>query len=162
MLIGIGKHSGKSVEELVIKEPKYVEWLLYHHMNGYMAVIKKEVIRLIQILDTKPFTSKCCNCGSPAHYVTFCEGGRPILSWCNECDIRSIAIIENFETVTTYKDVLRRAEGGKGYRKQIMLIYLTRKGLPQRVGKKQAAEFFIIAETDDTAETENKEQVFDS
>ena len=74
MDITFGKHEGKTVAELVIKEPKYVNWILDRtNPSGPMALVIREINRLINIFDSKPFISAKCsnmNCSNPVSRLT--------------------------------------------------------------------------------------------
>ena len=61
MKVTFGKHAGKSVELLMLKEPSYIKWVLDKESpTGAMEKVKSHIQQLIQIFDAKPFTGKQC------------------------------------------------------------------------------------------------------
>src|SRR5262249_945153 len=89
MLILFGKHRGKTVEYLVLREPDYVQWMLkQQEPTGPLARAVQEARRLIAAFDAKPVARGCCGtgCGKPAtrcslHVVNFRS-----LWWCDDCE----------------------------------------------------------------------------
>lgn len=57
---GFGKHSDKSIEVLLLKDPDYVFWMLdLEDSAGSMARACAEASRLIAIFDEKPMLGTC-------------------------------------------------------------------------------------------------------
>jgi hypothetical protein len=56
--IAFGKHAGKTVEVLVLKDPDYVHWILAQsEPSGPLARIRAEVLRLMAVFDAKALWS---------------------------------------------------------------------------------------------------------
>jgi hypothetical protein len=68
--VTFGKHVGKSVELLMLKEPAYIKWVLDQQSpTGAMAKVKLHIQQLIQVFDKKSFAGKQCwakTCAEPA------------------------------------------------------------------------------------------------
>ncbi len=68
MQVTIGKHAGKSLELLVLKEPGYVHWLVQQAASGPLLALKNEALKLMKKFDAKPFNQVCrgrtCNLGA--------------------------------------------------------------------------------------------------
>jgi len=83
----VGKHQGKSMEQLVVKEPAYIHWLLAQSPTGGLLAMKNEAKRLIQIFDAKPYAVSCFNrCGRPATRFSVYGNGIAPMWWCAACD----------------------------------------------------------------------------
>jgi hypothetical protein len=142
-----GKHEGKSVEVVVLKEPEYAMWIFRKEdASGPLADIRKEVLRLINVFNSKPPTRNCSGCNlkmatrfSLASYTT-----GPYW-WCDECDPRSIVYYKSLTLGKTYQDAMeyaRRHRLIKDHIKVLLRNIAEAKGLPRRVGEKQAEAFF--------------------
>lgn len=59
MDVTFGKHAGKSVELLLIKEPQYTSWILAQNPTGAMKQVKNHAQSLISAFDTIPLQTKC-------------------------------------------------------------------------------------------------------
>jgi len=89
MLINFGKHSGKSVERLVLKHPKYALWLINQcpQTDGFARLVQ-EVERLVTRFDDLPIVV-CCSekaCGASATSGTLHHGCTTPVWWCEACD----------------------------------------------------------------------------
>ena len=150
MIINIGKkHNGKSTELVSLKEPDYVKWVLEKSdATGPLLRIKNDFLRLIEIFDGKSLTSKCFKCKEPATRLSFYKGDTVPFSWCSECDpYNQGAINGKLNIFSNYHNALEFVEsycgGNKSYYKHIIKNIASLKGLPDRVGEKQAQDFFI-------------------
>ena len=59
MQVTLGKHAGKSVELLMLKEPGYIRWLLQQSPNGQLLEIKQHALALTKKFDAKPYQIVC-------------------------------------------------------------------------------------------------------
>lgn len=83
----VGKYKGKSMEELVVKEPAYIHWLLGQSPTGPLLAMKNEAKRLIQKFDAKPHVVKCFNqCGRPVARLSVYGDNIAPMWWCATCD----------------------------------------------------------------------------
>ena len=146
MKLTFGKHKGKSVEIVVLKEPEYAMWILRKERAGEpLAHIRKEVRRLINVFDSKPFTCKCYGChGNTATRFSLAHPSPSAYWWCDECNPRSMGCDGPLSVGQTYQQAMQYAELclGKDHTKGLMRDLAEAKGLPKRVGEKQAEEFF--------------------
>lgn len=150
--VNFGKHNGKSVEELVLKEPRYTCWMLGVKKPGRrMAQVVREARRLIDIFDSKPFVVKCQGqgCDRPAtRCVVYVRNLQPTFR-CDHCSPYSsgaaagkLSEIESYRAAHDYV--------GSGCRRakkdlQVLVRYIaSAKGLPKRVGKQQMRLFFTL------------------
>ncbi len=141
MIIPIGKHSGKSVEWLVLNRPDYVKWVLKEptRPGSGLASVKAESLRLISLVDEKPIIKPCHNCSNTAtRFTGYQENSYTFYAWCETCDPYRLsgAVEWKLTVIRTYKDVLnfieRRCDGRRGeYRLAINTIAMA-KGFPER------------------------------
>lgn len=150
MNVGFCKHSDKSVAILVLKEPEYVAWVLNQpNPSGPLARVQAEVKRLIDIFDSKPIQKRCYG-NSCSNVATQCSVYRDnVISpfwWCGACDPHQRGAVEgNLTLISTYRDALRHCvlyRVRKVDLEKLITSLAQAKGLPQRVGEKQAEEFF--------------------
>lgn len=147
MIITIGKeHKGKSVEIVVLKEPDYTMWVLHKEDAGQqLAFIQKEVRRLISIFDSKPFTCKCYGCQrSTATRFSLAHPSPSPYWWCDKCSPRSMGCDGLLSVGRTYREAMQYAglRLGKDLTGGLIRDLAEAKGLPKRVGEKQAEIFF--------------------
>jgi len=149
MIITIGKkHNGKSTELVLLKEPDYVKWVLdKSDATGPLLKIKDDFLQLIEIFDNKSLTTKCHKCGKPATRLSFYKGDTIPMSWCSICDPYSHGAFEGKLSIfSKYHSALEFVEyscgGNKSSYKHIIRYLASIKGLPDRVGEKQAQDFF--------------------
>jgi len=151
MNITFGKHKGKSIGSLVLKEPDYVSWLLSNADCGAaMLAAIKEASRLIAIYNDKPFQKPCHgkNCSSQA---TRCSVYMSAVStpmwWCDTCNpYRAGASEGQLQSIRTYQDALVHISLHCNRRKRSYRTLIKKlakaKGLPDRVTEKQVSGFF--------------------
>jgi hypothetical protein len=146
MKLTFGKHKGKSVETVVLKEPDYALWILsIEDAEEPLAHIRKEVQRLIDVFDSKPFVCKCygCHCRTATRF-SLAHPSPSAYWWCDECNPRSsgcdglLTIGRMYEEAMQYAGYCLR----KDHTKSLIRNLAEAKGLPERVGEKQAEEFF--------------------
>jgi hypothetical protein len=150
MVINFGKHTGKSVEWVMLKDPSYIEWILNEpNPKGGLIPVKQEILRLINIFDRKPFLRKCTGCKEKvAIRASFCDDNPIPWWWCNECEPDLSEILKGrIHMVITYRQALEHIHTYCGGRKAdlnfLIHILAEAKGLPKRVGEKQAQSFFL-------------------
>jgi hypothetical protein len=139
-----GKRAGKTLEEVLLKEPDFAQWYMGNHPETAAA---KEFRRLMRLLDAKSFTEDCHSCGEPATRVSTYRGSPTLMFICDRCAPHSSgAESAKVGSAKTIGEVLRHidgtADGHRAWKKQIVRELAEGKGLPKRVGEKQALAFF--------------------
>jgi len=154
MIIAFGKHDGESVIEVVLKNPEYVNWVLENtDATGQLRVIRNEMLRFIDIFNSKPFTQKCWgnshNCDKPAtRCTTHREDCFALQWWCDECNpYQNGASPGTLYVISTYQNVLGYVSGVCKNRKEDYVSFIKRlaqeKGLPKRLKKGDIEKFFL-------------------
>lgn len=84
--MSFGKYQGKSVAYVVLKDFEYFIWMYQNNMSNRPEYT--EALRLLQILDAKPFYQKCYSCRQKAAVkFSLYHGGVASPSFfCEECD----------------------------------------------------------------------------
>jgi len=151
MLVTFGKHKGKSLETLVIKEPDYIKWVLDQYAaEGPLAKLREEAVRLTSIFDNKPILRQClghqCTKRS-VRFTAYTGVWSPLYYWCAKCDPYEQGALKGKLTVLTrYREALQHVEfscyGDKAGYKAIIRDIALAKGLPQRSGESQVESFF--------------------
>lgn len=147
MLINFGEHKGKTAEEVLIKEPLYVQYALYKAATGPLLSLKNELLRLIKIFDNKPFTVTCKTCEKLAtRGSAYRRNPNPVFFWCDDCDMTSWGAVRSKLTeIKTYQGALFHLAtddaNKKEYRDLIKNLAIG-KGLPNRITQKALMEFF--------------------
>lgn len=148
MILNFGKHNGKSTELLLLKYPDYVKWVLEKSdANGALLAVKNNFKYLIDRFDKKPLIKKCFLCKEPSTRLSFYIGNTSPMPWCANCDPYSNGAIEG--KLIIFNDYLKALNfvqlycgGTKGGYGEIIKSIASLKGLPNRVGEKQAQSFF--------------------
>lgn len=150
MYLKFGKHSNKTVETLILKDPAYILWILTEtNPKGRLLLVKTEAQRLIRIFDFKPFSRNCQgrDCTKPA--TSLSVYGDNIYSpmwWCDDCNPYQMGARDGkLSTIKTYQDAILHHlhfRTPKGFLKDLVKIMAIEKGLPKRLGTKEAEEFF--------------------
>lgn len=153
MEINIGPYAGKSVEWLVLREPQYVACLLDNSdRDEAMKLLRERSQALIAQFDSKPFTNKCSGnnhgCSKPVTRCTVplsCVD--PPYWWCDDCNQYQYGGVEGRLTqLRKYRDAINHVaffcHGREEDYRTIIRAMGTAKGLPARVGEKQAQQFF--------------------
>ena len=151
MMIEFGKYRGMSVELLMLRDPGYANWICSQPGNvGKLAEARAQARKLARHFDRKPFVVECCggNCKNIAtRFSVFKDASLDPVWWCSECTPYSLgaspgrlAVLSRF--VPAIDHVVLYC-GGKGASfKKLIREFARAKGLPLRVGEKQALEFF--------------------
>jgi hypothetical protein len=147
MKLTFGKHKGKSVEAVVLKEPEYALWILNQEAaNEPLAHIKKEVRRLINVFDSKSFTCKCYGCHfKTATKFSLAHPSPSAYWWCEKCDPLSGGCDGLMTVGRTYQEAMQYSKLcclRKNHTKNLIRSIAKAKGLPNRVSEKQLKEFF--------------------
>jgi hypothetical protein len=149
--VTFGKHVGKSVELLMLKEPAYIKWVLDQQSpTGAMAKVKLHIQQLIQVFDKKSFAGKQCwaeTCVKPATRFSVYLGNLDPCWWCNTCDeYQRGANPGKLQTPINYQSALQHVKnyckGRKSDYTGIIKMISQAKGLPSRVSETKAQEFF--------------------
>lgn len=152
MDITFGKHSGRSVELLMIKYPTYIKWILENQeLSGSMVSIKNHILKLIQIFDSKPFTGKNCrgkSCKKQAiKFTVYLESIDDPHWWCSICDPYQTGALEGkLQSPIRYQEALQHVEtychNRESDYRDIIKIIAQAKGFANSVGESQAQKFF--------------------
>lgn len=145
MKLTFGKYKGMSVETIVLKHPDYAMWLLSKTDAGEpLAHIRKEVACLIRIFDSKPFVCRCYRCHKTATRFSLAHPSPSVYWWCDECSPRSMGCDGLLSVGYTYEEAMQYAGLAlrKDHTRGLIRDIAEAKGLPLRVGEKQATEFF--------------------
>lgn len=150
MKVGFGKHKDKSVATIVLKEPGYVAWVLSESRpSGPLARVKAEAQRLIAFFDSKPYQRRCHGhgCTKSATYCTVYRNNvYGPMWWCDDCNPYQMGATDGkLSGIRTYNDAINHCNvfcTRRDALKDLVKIMAHAKGLPKRVGEKQAAEFF--------------------
>jgi hypothetical protein len=140
-----GKNAGKTSEEVLLKKPDWARW---YTQNYPEAPHSKEFRRLAKVFDEKPFTTKCDGaCGKVATRASAYTCSPSLRFWCDDCSPTSQgASPHKLHVVNTLRDVMSHiewsADGYRAWKRDIVRQLAEAKGLPKRVGKKQALAFF--------------------
>jgi hypothetical protein len=153
MIINFGKeHKGKSVIEVMMKHPEYVNWVLRQtNVEEPLKTVRNEMLRLIGIFNSKPFTKKCFgnNCGKTAIRCTsYKDDIQGLYWWCDNCDpYQSGAHSGTLHFISTYEDVLGYVRDVCKNRKTDSVALIKRlaqeKGLPKRLKKGDIDKYFL-------------------
>ena len=144
MLIQSGSKEGKTTQELVLKEPDWVQFFLGKNKTGKVPT---ELRRHIQTFDAKPLIERCSRCKSVATRASLYVGNALLpYYWCDSCDPYSSGARPGTLTVVhTYAQALRFVDylcSGKWSDKRAIIKSLGQaKGLPKRVGASTARSF---------------------
>jgi hypothetical protein len=145
MRIQAGKKAGKTTQELLLKEPDWAQWM---DDNLADSPVSRNLRDLRTAFNQKAFTAKCAECGDPATRATaYRKTGRNIMFWCDDCDpYGSGAMQGTLTAIKTFNDALRHVDstcnGVRSEKRTIIRELAEGKGLPRRVGEKQAMAFF--------------------
>lgn len=84
--MSFGKYQGKSVAYVVLKDFEYFIWMYQNNMSNRPEYT--EALRLLQILDAKPFCQKCYSCRQKAavKFSLYHRGVATPSFFCEECD----------------------------------------------------------------------------
>jgi hypothetical protein len=151
MSLDFGKHRGKLLETVVIKEPGYIHWMLSEDASGRMTRAQEKARRLIEIFDAKPLLYRCHNPDRDrtATYCSLYGDNLSPLWWCDACDPCSAGapgyklnlVKEYMHAVWHIRMHCGDREEGK---RRLIRILAEAKGLPDRVTAKAVAEFFAF------------------
>ena len=151
MKVGFGKYKNMTIEALVLKEAYYVAWILdQSDPSGPLARAQAEIQRLIHLFDVTPYRTKCYghDCSKSAKYCTVYQSNAySRMWWCDGCNPYQMGAIDGkLSRISTYRDAINHCRIFCSRREDFnnLIKHIAQaKGLPQRVGEKQAAEFFV-------------------
>ena len=149
-MLPFGKYQGRSIEELVLKEPHYIVWMLSRpNSTGPIAEACDEVRRLTGIFDSKPFMPRCIqqNCQNGSTRVSVYGQNILLVPWCDGCDPYSTgAAPGKLQMLRGYWDAVAHVRmccnDRKSDLKDLILRLARAKNLPRTVGVTQAKAFF--------------------
>jgi hypothetical protein len=141
-----GKYKGKSFEEVLLKDPAYVQWWI----TKVAPALSQEFQKLIKVFDQKPMTVSCAGCGNRAARASGYSGSAVLYFWCKSCDphrsCASNADPSKLRLVRTFHDAMwhinSTLNGNKTAKANIVRYLAQAKGLPKRVDEDAALAFF--------------------
>jgi hypothetical protein len=151
MKLGIGKkHPHRSMELIVVRWADYIGWMIGRkNPKGQLAVACVEAKRLIAEFDRKPILRPCMNrdCALPATLFSLYIGNISPCWWCAYCNPYSLGARRGkLVIVMTYEDALDFVTlwcgGTRLEYKAVIRAMAEAKGLPRRVGEREAQAFF--------------------
>ena len=152
MNIKFGKHSGMAIELLMLREPKYICWLLHEdYPSAEMRLVQAEARELIKLFDNKPIIEHICWGSSCIHPPTRCtvhmDNLSMVLWWCPTCspsqtgaDLGKLYYLNDYSSAIGH--VMRYCGDCKADHVTLIKKLARARGLPKRVGKAQALAFF--------------------
>lgn len=144
MIIQSGSNQGKSTQELVLKQPDWVQFFLGKNKSGKVAA---ELRGHIVALDSKDFVETCSRCNATATRMSlYARNALLPYFWCEDCDPYSMGANKGKLTmVRTYTQAVRFVDNSCQSRrtdKRALIRSLAEaKGLPKRVGAATAIAF---------------------
>jgi hypothetical protein len=143
VIIGGGPKAGKSTQELILKDPGWVQFFVGKNPQSKVTA---ELKRHDRALTARPFVEKC-RCKSFATRLSFYAGNATTsISWCDECDPYSLGARRGTLTIVrTFMEAVRFVDStckGRRTDKRLVVRQLAEaKGLPKRVGQSAAIAF---------------------
>jgi hypothetical protein len=139
-----GQHAGKTYEEVFLKKPDFARWYAREFGDTPAAAEFRE---LAKKFNEKPFTARCHGCINVATRASAYRGTPSLYFWCDSCKAADAgAVGDKLVIVRTIKEALDHvhdtASGKRVYMRAIVRELAEAKGLPTRVGEKQAVGFF--------------------
>ena len=152
MLVAFGEYGDLTVEQLVLKNPRHVSWVLWQiaRERSQMAAVQPEIKRLIDIFNRKPINVKCHEEGCGKTAMLFTTDRRRFVEpfwWCDDCySNQAGALPSKFIALKTYEQVLEYLNSpprkvNSDYPKAIRAL-AEAKGLPKTLTKSAAVRFF--------------------
>jgi hypothetical protein len=144
MIIQSGAQEGKTTQELVLKQPDWVQFFLSKNKTGRVA---SELRRHIAVFDARDVVETCSRCDKTATRMSlYARNAMLPYFWCDNCDPYSLGANRGKLTVvTTYAQALRFVDntcaGKRSDKKTLIRRFAEAKGLPKRVGAAAAQAF---------------------
>jgi hypothetical protein len=144
------------LELLVLREPERFERVLdqrgHHGGHGEASRVEK----LVERFDAMPFKVACkgSGCGRAATRCTvYGENTGYLCWWCDACDPHQQGALRGkLSVVATYRDALRHVRvhcrGRQADYRRLVRALAEAKGLPWRVGAREARAFFCSGDGD--------------
>jgi hypothetical protein len=144
-----GKHDGKTYEEVLLKQPDFAQWYMQKYPD---TGVSKEFKRLISKFGAKPFTVKCYLCKNLASRASTYSNNPDLMFFCDDHEPhQSGASKAKVQAVTRLEEVLQHidwtADGHRGWKRRIVRGLAEGKGLPKRLGEKQAFGLHPVPQT---------------
>ena len=148
MRMTFGRHKGKTLEIIALKDPEFIRDLLASEAKGKDQIrLRAEASQLLDTFDRRAFQVRCVGsgCNQPASRCTIYKSD--VLNpwwWCDACDPKQYGIgPDRIRIVRTYQDALDFCEpfGDPTVARDIIRVLAEAKGLP---GLKEAhADIFF-------------------
>jgi len=139
-----GTQEGKCGELVLLKSPDWAQALI---KKGPDNVWIERFLSLIRKFDSKPFLKSCSNCSDTATRASVYKNTSALTFWCSTCDpYKTGASSGTLTIVKTFDEAIRHVDytckGNRAEKRNIIKMMSQAKGLPARVGEKQAQDFF--------------------
>jgi hypothetical protein len=144
MQIYIGKHKGKSVEQIVLRHPNYIEWLLNESPSGELRKIQQHALVLLQHFDGKTMVRKCqgSDCNRQATRMASYKRSASLSLWCRHCHpYQTGASANTLDIVESYDDVLAVTQGST--RTRVITALAEAKGQTGRLNSAKWVSFWV-------------------
>jgi hypothetical protein len=144
-----GKHEGKTTEQVFLKFPDWAASNMWKHPDTKHS---REFRQLRNKFDAKPLKVRCHGrCGKIATRASAYLSSPTLKVWCEDCNPdQSGSSTGKLTMVRTFDDAVdhigRTARGNRHATRKIVRALAKAKGLPVRVGEKEAKGFFIQTE----------------
>jgi hypothetical protein len=150
MIIGFGKYRGQPAESVLLAHPDYVMWALAQDAEtGPLAHLSREFGRLIDHFNSLPFIVSCVGegCDRTAMCCTLHQRAVVPYFWCSSCNpLAERNPPAKLVRVGTYHEACYYVCAHCNNRKTDMVRLIRQlaqaKGLPDRVGEREAIAFF--------------------
>jgi len=137
----------------MVKNPEHVKWILQNNdAEEPVRTVREEMIRLIEIFDSKPFTKTCFGRYCAGKTATRCTAYKSYYNslywWCDKCNpYQSGANVGTLHAISTYEDALGYVNfvcQDKKLDYEAFIAQLAQeKGLPDRAGIDDIYSFFM-------------------
>jgi hypothetical protein len=142
------RHRGEPADLVVLSDPFYVKRTLdFRNPEGDMPEVRQDFLRLIALFDQKSLLPMCRNCNEPAKLLAFYKGTLFFEPWCGTCIPHWMISQEcRFDTFCDYMSALEYVDdfchGEKFFYRMVIRNIAKAKGLPDKIGPREAVDFF--------------------
>lgn len=141
MRMSFGKYRDKTVAYILLTDYEYFLWM--HNQNMSNKPEYKEALRLLNILDKKPFIVRCYHCKDKiATQFSLYDGGvaEPYF-FCDECDPYSMGAMRG--KLSSYRSIMNVRCLYKGYLNTLIKMVAQAKGCPKRKTEEALNQYFL-------------------
>ena len=149
MLVTSGKHKGKPLEVVALKDPCFIQGVLLSEAESKaQKAMQAEARRLVDVFDRMPFVVRCCGHGCERRAMRCSIYKSDVLNpwwWCDACDPRQYGAGEcKVHIVRTYHDALDFSAqfDDPSVAMDLVRAMAEAKGAPSSPSRRQADVFF--------------------